>query len=93
MPMPLSPVALAWVLARGEHIHIIPGTRREKYLIDNLGERRLVPLGGYDLRAFGGEEVRHRAAHAGTCTGDDRYLAFESHRAPLSLGTTTGVSS
>jgi aryl-alcohol dehydrogenase-like predicted oxidoreductase len=32
-----SQIALAWVLARGEHIHIIPGTRREKYLIDNFG--------------------------------------------------------
>jgi aryl-alcohol dehydrogenase-like predicted oxidoreductase len=32
-----SQIALAWVLARGEHIHIIPGTRREKYLIENFG--------------------------------------------------------
>ncbi|HYO66298.1 MAG TPA: aldo/keto reductase [Archangium sp.] len=31
-----SQIALAWVLARGEHIHIIPGTRREKYLIENF---------------------------------------------------------
>ncbi|WP_392564055.1 aldo/keto reductase [Orbus wheelerorum] len=29
-------IALAWVLHQGEHIHIIPGTRREKYLIDNF---------------------------------------------------------
>lgn len=32
-----SQLALAWVLARGEHIHIIPGTRRERYLVDNFG--------------------------------------------------------
>ncbi|QSQ20846.1 aldo/keto reductase [Pyxidicoccus parkwayensis] len=32
-----SQLALAWVLSRGEHIHIIPGTRREKYLIENFG--------------------------------------------------------
>ncbi|MBJ6760421.1 aldo/keto reductase [Myxococcaceae bacterium JPH2] len=31
-----SQLALAWVLARGEHIHIIPGTRREQYLRDNF---------------------------------------------------------
>ncbi|RKH12985.1 aldo/keto reductase [Corallococcus sp. CA053C] len=31
-----SQLALAWVLSRGEHIHIIPGTRREKYLRENF---------------------------------------------------------
>jgi len=30
-------LALAWVLAQGEHIIPIPGTRREKYLRDNIG--------------------------------------------------------
>ncbi|QWP77631.1 aldo/keto reductase [Lysobacter sp. K5869] len=30
-------LALAWVLARGEHIVPIPGTKRRKYLDDNLG--------------------------------------------------------
>jgi aryl-alcohol dehydrogenase-like predicted oxidoreductase len=30
-------LALAWVLAQGEHIIPIPGTRREKYLRENLG--------------------------------------------------------
>jgi len=30
-------LALAWVLAQGEHIIPIPGTRREKYLRDNMG--------------------------------------------------------
>ena len=30
-------LALAWVLARGEHIIPIPGTRQEKYLRDNIG--------------------------------------------------------
>ena len=29
-------VALAWVLARGEHVLAIPGTQREKYLRQNL---------------------------------------------------------
>lgn len=29
-------LALAWVLARGKHVHIIPGTRRENYLRDNF---------------------------------------------------------
>ena len=30
-------LALAWVLAQGEHIVPIPGTKRRKYLDDNLG--------------------------------------------------------
>jgi diketogulonate reductase-like aldo/keto reductase len=30
-------LALAWVLAQGEHIVPIPGTKRMKYLEDNLG--------------------------------------------------------
>nr|WP_255610581.1 aldo/keto reductase [Lysobacter sp. ESA13C] len=30
-------LALAWVLAQGEHIVPIPGTKRRKYLEDNLG--------------------------------------------------------
>jgi aryl-alcohol dehydrogenase-like predicted oxidoreductase len=32
-----SQVALAWVLAKGDDILPIPGTKREKYLIENLG--------------------------------------------------------
>ena len=30
-------LALAWVLARGEHVIPIPGTKRRRYLDDNLG--------------------------------------------------------
>ena len=30
-------LALAWVLAQGENIIPIPGTKRRKYLIDNAG--------------------------------------------------------
>lgn len=30
-------LALAWVLAQGEHIIPIPGTKRRKYLLDNAG--------------------------------------------------------
>lgn len=30
-------VALAWVLARGEHVVPIPGTKTPKYLMDNAG--------------------------------------------------------
>lgn len=37
----LAQVALAWVLHQGEHIHIIPGTRREKYLIDNFSSMQI----------------------------------------------------
>jgi aryl-alcohol dehydrogenase-like predicted oxidoreductase len=31
-----SQIALAWVLAKGEDIIPIPGTKREKYLVENL---------------------------------------------------------
>lgn len=34
-------LALAWVLAQGEHIVPIPGTKRRKYLEDNLGALQL----------------------------------------------------
>jgi aryl-alcohol dehydrogenase-like predicted oxidoreductase len=30
-------LAIAWVLAQGEHIIPIPGTKRRKYLVDNAG--------------------------------------------------------
>jgi aryl-alcohol dehydrogenase-like predicted oxidoreductase len=30
-------LAIAWVLARGPHIIPIPGTKRRKYLLDNVG--------------------------------------------------------
>lgn len=32
-----SQLALAWVLAQGEHIIPIPGTKRRKYLVENAG--------------------------------------------------------
>ena len=41
-------VALAWVLARGEHVLAIPGTQREKYLRQNL-EAGDVSLSSADL--------------------------------------------
>ena len=34
-------VALAWVLARGPHVHVIPGTQRRKYLEQNIGAASL----------------------------------------------------
>ncbi len=32
-----SQVAIAWVLVKGENVVPIPGTKREKYLLDNVG--------------------------------------------------------
>ncbi len=34
---PLSQLALAWVLAQGDDIFTIPGTKRRGYLTENLG--------------------------------------------------------
>lgn len=44
-------LALAWVLAQGEHIVPIPGTKRAKYLDENLGALD-VQLDGEDLAAI-----------------------------------------
>ncbi|CAG8999305.1 MAG: Aldo-keto reductase IolS [Candidatus Celerinatantimonas neptuna] len=44
-------VALAWVLHQSSHIHIIPGTRQEKYLIDNWQSQN-IHLTDEELRAL-----------------------------------------
>jgi aryl-alcohol dehydrogenase-like predicted oxidoreductase len=36
-----SQLAIAWVLAQGEHIVPIPGTKRRSYLEENLGALKL----------------------------------------------------
>jgi aryl-alcohol dehydrogenase-like predicted oxidoreductase len=47
-----SQLALAWVLAQGEDIVPIPGTKRRKYLDENLGALE-VSLNPADLKAIG----------------------------------------
>jgi aryl-alcohol dehydrogenase-like predicted oxidoreductase len=47
-----SQLALAWVLAQGEEIVPIPGTKRRKYLDENLGALEL-HLSPEDLKAIG----------------------------------------
>jgi aryl-alcohol dehydrogenase-like predicted oxidoreductase len=46
-------IALAWVLARGEHVLAIPGTQREKYLRQNI-EASEVVLSPADLEELDG---------------------------------------
>lgn len=58
-------LALAWVLAQGKDIIPIPGTKREKYLLENLGAAT-VQLSDLDLAAI--EAVFPQGATAG-----DRY--------------------
>jgi aryl-alcohol dehydrogenase-like predicted oxidoreductase len=55
-------LALAWVLARGDHIVPIPGTKRRRYLEENLGALDVV-LGSGDLARL--DEVMPRGAAAG----------------------------
>jgi aryl-alcohol dehydrogenase-like predicted oxidoreductase len=62
-----SQLALAWVLARGDDIVPIPGTKRVKYLDENLGAVR-VALTPEDLRRI--EAILPAGAAAG-----DRYHA------------------
>ena len=42
-------VALAWLLAQGEHVVPIPGTKRRSRLEENAGAARLVLLSAEDL--------------------------------------------
>jgi len=44
-----SQIALAWVLAKGEDIIPIPGTKREKYLIENL-DALIIELSNDEIR-------------------------------------------
>src|SRR5437588_10019571 len=55
-------LALAWVLAQGEDIVPIPGTKRRKYLEDNVGALNM-QLTPQDLRRLDG--VFHHGADAG----------------------------
>src|SRR5262249_32890105 len=57
-----SQLALAWVLAQGEDIVPIPGTKRVKYLEENLGALD-VHLTDADLAQI--EEISPRSAVAG----------------------------
>jgi aryl-alcohol dehydrogenase-like predicted oxidoreductase len=58
-----SQLALAWVLAQGEDIVPIPGTKHKKYLEENVGTLN-VKLAADDLRRL--EEVFPHGAAAGT---------------------------
>ncbi|HYS21719.1 MAG TPA: aldo/keto reductase [Gemmatimonadales bacterium] len=57
-----SQLALAWLLAQGEDIVPIPGTKRRPYLEENLGAER-VKLGAKDLRGI--EQVAPKGVAAG----------------------------
>jgi aryl-alcohol dehydrogenase-like predicted oxidoreductase len=56
-------LALAWVLARGKEITAIPGTKRRRYLEENLAALD-VRLGADDLARI--DEIAPRGAAAGT---------------------------
>jgi aryl-alcohol dehydrogenase-like predicted oxidoreductase len=62
-----SQLALAWVLSRGEDVVPIPGTKRRRYLEENVAAVDVV-LGADDLRRI--EEAAPKGAFAG-----DRYPA------------------
>jgi aryl-alcohol dehydrogenase-like predicted oxidoreductase len=60
-------LALAWVLAQGDDVVPIPGTKRVRYLEENVGALDVV-LTGEDLRAL--EEAVPRGAAVGDRYGD-----------------------
>ena len=57
-----SQLALAWVMAQGDDIVPIPGTKRRSYLEENVGASK-VALSGKDLAAL--DEMAPRGAAAG----------------------------
>jgi aryl-alcohol dehydrogenase-like predicted oxidoreductase len=57
-----SQLAIAWVLAQGDDVVAIPGTKRRSYLEENLGALD-VELTGEDLAAI--ERVTPRGSVAG----------------------------
>jgi aryl-alcohol dehydrogenase-like predicted oxidoreductase len=70
-----SQLALAWLLARGQDIVPIPGTKKRKYLEENVGALR-VKLTPDDLRRI--DEVAPKGIAAG-----DRYPAAAMQRVNL----------
>ena len=56
-------LALAWVLAQGDNVVPIPGTKRRKYLEENLGALE-VRLTAADLAAI--DAIVPRGSFAGT---------------------------
>lgn len=62
-------VALAWVQSRGEDVVAIPGTKRVKYLEENIGATK-VELSSEDLKAldFSTDEVHGLRYDAGAMT-------------------------
>ena len=58
----LGQLALAWLLAQGEFVAPIPGTKRRRYLEDNAGAAE-VALEAADLARI--DEVMPRGAAAG----------------------------
>jgi aryl-alcohol dehydrogenase-like predicted oxidoreductase len=70
-----SQLALAWLLARGPDIVPIPGTKKRKYLDENVGALR-VKLTSEDLRRI--DEVAPKGVAAG-----DRYPAAAMQRVNL----------
>ena len=56
-------LALAWVLSRGEHIFPIPGTKKMKYLDENIDALR-VRLNSHELEEIDG--ILPKGAAAGT---------------------------
>jgi aryl-alcohol dehydrogenase-like predicted oxidoreductase len=65
-------LALAWLLAQGEHIVPIPGTKRRKYLEENAGAAE-VTLTQEDLRCI--EEAMPRGAAAGERYSEEQMRA------------------
>ncbi|BFO08137.1 hypothetical protein GGER_06470 [Serratia rubidaea] len=63
-----SQLALAWVMAQGEHIVPIPGTKRRRYLEENVAAASLA-LSAQELAAI--EAVFPQQAAAGARYGQE----------------------
>ena len=68
----LAQLSLAWVLARGEHVHVIPGTSRIAHLHDNLGaaQVRLSPAILAELDALMAPDAIHGPRYSAQSTAE-----------------------
>lgn len=66
-----SQLALAWLLAQGDDIFPIPGTKKTKYLDDNWGSQSV------ELTADEAREIREQVDQLGVAGG--RNVAFNQY--------------
>ncbi|MFT3996017.1 MAG: aldo/keto reductase [Asticcacaulis sp.] len=65
-----SQLALAWVLSRGEHVHVIPGTTSEAHLVENMQTPQIDPAVLAEAEALISPQVVHGARYDAAAQAD-----------------------